>query len=156
MFVSKVIMEILPNIHLLGALTMIYTIVYRKQALIPIYIYVLLNGVYVGFSPFWLPYCYAWTVLWGITMLLPKKMPTAIAVPVYVSICALHGFVFDIFYIPIQMLWFGENFEGVLVYLIGGIPYDIVHAIGNAIAALLVLPLSTVLLKLEKPFTSQK
>ena len=29
MFVSKVIMELLPNIHLLGMLTMVYTLVYR-------------------------------------------------------------------------------------------------------------------------------
>ena len=40
MFCSKIILEVLPNIHLLGMLTMVYTIVYRRKALIPIYIYV--------------------------------------------------------------------------------------------------------------------
>ena len=48
MFCSKIIMEILPNIHLLGMLTMTYTIVFRKKALIPVYIYVLINGLYAG------------------------------------------------------------------------------------------------------------
>jgi hypothetical protein len=46
MFCSKIIMEALPNIHLLGMLTMTYTIVFRRKALIPIYVYVFLTGVY--------------------------------------------------------------------------------------------------------------
>ena len=33
MFCSKIIMEALPNIHLLGMLTMLMTVVFRKKAL---------------------------------------------------------------------------------------------------------------------------
>ena len=36
MFVSKVFMEFLPNIHLLGMLIMVLTVVFRAKALIPI------------------------------------------------------------------------------------------------------------------------
>ena len=50
MFVSKIVMELLPNIHLLGMLTMLYTVVFRRKALVPIYVYVLINGLYAGFS----------------------------------------------------------------------------------------------------------
>ena len=74
MFVSKLIMEVLPNIHLLGMFTMAYTVVFRKKALIPIYVNVMLTGIYLGFSPWWVPYLYVWTVLWGITMLIPKSI----------------------------------------------------------------------------------
>ena len=48
MFCSKLIMEPLPNIHPLGLLTMTYTVVFGAQALIPIYIYVVLVGIYAG------------------------------------------------------------------------------------------------------------
>ncbi len=75
MFVSKLVMEWAPNIHFLGMLTMTYTIVYRWKALIPIYVYVFLNGAYAGFNIWWVPYLYLWTVLWGVTMLLPRRMP---------------------------------------------------------------------------------
>ena len=44
MFCSKIIMEALPNIHLLGMFTMTFTVVFRFKALIPIYIYVMING----------------------------------------------------------------------------------------------------------------
>ena len=37
MYVSKIIMDSLPNIHLIGTLTIAYTLVYRKKALFIIY-----------------------------------------------------------------------------------------------------------------------
>ena len=48
MYISKVMLEFLPNVHMLGMLTVAYTIVYRKKALYPIYVYVLLNGLFTG------------------------------------------------------------------------------------------------------------
>ena len=63
MFASKLLMEVAPNIHLLGVFTMAFTIVYRKKALYPIYIYVLLNGIFSGFATWWVPYLYLWTIL---------------------------------------------------------------------------------------------
>ena len=96
MFCAKVITEALPNIHLLGMLVMAYTVVLRKKALIPIYVYVMLNGIYAGFAMWWLPYLYIWTILWGITMLLPRQMSKKVAYIVYPTVCALHGFMFGI------------------------------------------------------------
>ena len=78
MYASKIILEFAPNIHLLGVFTMVFTLVYRKKALYPIYTYVLLNGMFSGFATWWIPYLYVWAVLWGITMLLPRKMPKKI------------------------------------------------------------------------------
>ena len=75
MFASKMLMELLPNIHLLGMFIVAVTVVYRKKALYPIYIYVLLNGIVAGFATWWIPYLYIWTVLWAAVMLLPKNMP---------------------------------------------------------------------------------
>ena len=40
MFCSKIIMDALPNIHLLGMFIMVYTIVFRLKALIPIYLFI--------------------------------------------------------------------------------------------------------------------
>ena len=65
MYASKVVMEVAPNVHLLGVFTMAFTIVYRKKALYPIYTYVLLNGIFTGFATWWIPYLYLWTILWG-------------------------------------------------------------------------------------------
>lgn len=148
MFCSKIIMEILPNIHLLGMFTMVLTIVFRKKALLPIYVYVMTNGIYAGFAMWWIPYLYVWTVLWAITMLLPKKMPKKIACIVYPIVCALHGFSFGILYAPAQALMFGFNFEQTVAWVIAGIGFDITHGISNFFAGMLIIPLSELLKKL--------
>ncbi len=152
MFCSKIIMEILPNIHLLGMLTMVYTIVFRTKALIPIYVYVILNGLYAGFSMWWMPYLYIWTILWGITMLLPKKMPVKVKFVVYPVICALHGFAFGFLYSPAHALMMGLNLEQTLTWVLSGIYFDAIHGIGNFAIGFLVLPLATFLGKfVQKP-----
>ena len=152
MFVSKLVMEFLPNVHLIGALTMVYTIVYRAKALIPLYIFVFLTGLYGGFSLWWMPYLYVWTVLWAVTMLLPRKMPRKIAIPVYMVVCALHGLLFGVIYAPAQALLFGFNFKQTVAWVAAGFAFDVMHAIGNFVAATLVLPLSQTLLRLESKF----
>ncbi len=152
MFVSKLVMEFLPNIHLIGALMMVYTIVYRAKALIPLYIFVFLTGLYGGFGPWWIPYLYVWTVLWAVTMLLPKNMKPKIAIPVYMVICALHGLLFGVLYAPSQAFLFGLNFKQTLAWVAAGFPFDVIHAVGNFVAATLVLPLSRTLGILEGKF----
>ena len=150
MFCSKIIMEVLPNVHLLGMFTMVYTVTYRKKALIPIYIYVFLNGLYAGFSTWWVPYLYLWTVLWAITMLIPQNIPQKAAFIIYPIVCSLHGFAFGILYAPAQALLFGLNFEGAVAWYLSGLPFDIIHGIGNFFAGILVFPLSELLKKLMK------
>lgn len=149
MFISKLVMEALPNIHLLGVLTMVYTLVYRRRALIPIYIYVMLNGLFAGFNFWWLPYTYIWTILWGITMLLPKNMPRKLKFVVYPTVCALHGLLFGILYSPAQALMFGFTFEQTVAWIISGIPFDIIHGVSNVALGLLIVPLSEILAKLS-------
>ena len=150
MFCSKIIMEAFPNIHLLGMLTMTLTIVFRGKALISIYIYVLLNGLYAGFNVWWIPYLYIWTILWGITMLLPRRMPNRLAGVVYPVICGLHGLAFGVLYAPAQALFFRLDFQGMLAWIAVGLPFDLLHAAGNFVAGLLILPMVKVLDRLLK------
>ena len=148
MFCSKVIMEVIPNVHLLGMFTMTYTVVFRKKALIPIYGYVVLNGAYAGFSMWWVPYLYLWTVLWGVTMLLPKNMPKKVKRAVYPIVCCIHGLAFGTLYAPAQALMFGLDLQKTVAWIIAGLPWDLVHGIGNLFAGMLVVPLSELLTKL--------
>ena len=150
MFVSKLIMEWAPNIHFLGMLTITCTIVYRGRALIPIYIYVFLQGAYAGFNIWWVPYLYIWTILWALTMLLPRKMPTWLCSVVYPALCGLHGFMFGILYAPAEALFYGFDFKTTLLWIAKGIPFDILHGFGNLAAGLLIIPLSRLLTKLEE------
>ena len=150
MYVSKIIMEWIPNVHLLGMLTMAYTLVYRRKALYPIYVYVFLNGALAGFNTWWIPYLYIWTVLWAVTMLLPKNMPKKVAPIVYMIVCALHGFGFGILYAPAQALLYGFTFEQTLAWIASGFTFDMIHGVSNFFCGTLILPIASLLKMLER------
>ena len=141
MYASKAVMEFLPNIHLIGVFTIVLTVVYRRKALFPLYIYVALCGLFGGFAVWWIPQLYVWTVLWGVTMLLPCDMPKAVAPIVYAAVCGLHGLLYGVLYAPAQALMYGLSFEATLAWIAAGLPFDITHAIGNTVGGLLICPL---------------
>lgn len=149
MYASKVIMEIAPNVHLLGVFTVSYTVVYGKKALYPIYTYVLLNGLLCGFSTWWIPYLYIWTVLWGVVMLLPRKMPKKVKPIVYMTVCAAHGFLFGTLYAPAQAILFGLNFKAMVAWIIAGLPWDCIHGVSNFFCGILIMPIVSILTKME-------
>lgn len=150
MYVSKIIMEIAPNVHLLGVFTIAYTVVYRKKALYPIYIYVLLNGIFSGFAGWWIPYLYLWTILWGAVMLLPPNIPKRIRPVVYMVLCALHGFLFGTLYAPVHAILYGLSFKGMLAWIAAGLPWDLIHGVSNFFCGILVVPVIAALQTAEK------
>jgi len=97
LFVADIAFEALPNIHLVGVLIVAITAVYRVKALFPIYVYVFLNGLYGGFSTWWIPYIYVWAVLWGFTMLLPREMPKVVRPIAYSLVCGFTAFCSELF-----------------------------------------------------------
>lgn len=145
MYASKILMELAPNIHLLGVFTVAFTVVYRKKALYPIYIFVLLNGLFSGFATWWLPYLYIWTVLWGMTMLLPQKLPKKIRPLIYMAVCAAHGFLFGTLYAPAQAILFGMSFQGMVSWIIAGLPWDLMHGVSNFFCGILICPVISAL-----------
>ena len=148
MFCSKIIMELFPNIHLIGMFCVLITVVFRFKALIPIYIFVLITGVYAGFAFWWIPYLYIWLPLWTIAMLIPRRTPRWLACIIYPLICALHGLAYGTLYAPAQALMYGLDFDGMIAWIVAGLPFDAIHSLGNLAAGLLVYPLSELMLRL--------
>ena len=149
MFAFKYI-EGIPNVHPLALLTVIFTVVYRAKALWILAGFDLLVGITAGFGIWWVPYLYLWTILWGVTMLMPKKMHPATAAIVYSILCAAHGFLYGTLYAPYQALVFGYNWQGMIAWIASGLPYDLIHGVSNLAMSVLTVPLITLLKKLEK------
>lgn len=149
MFISKLIMEFLPNIHAVAMFIAVFTLVYRWRALIPIYVYVFLVGLVNGFNLWWYPYIYIWTILWALIMLIPKGLSIKKKAVISAICCALHGIAYGTLYAPFQALAFGLNFEGMIAWIVAGFPFDIVHMCGNIAMSVLIVPLYNVINKLE-------
>ena len=149
MYASKIIMELAPNVHLLGVLTIAYTVVYKKKALYPIYIYVILNGLFSGFATWWVPYLYLWTVLWAVTLLIADRVPKKYRGIVFMVLNACHGFAFGVLYAPSQAILYGMNLEGMLAWIVAGFPFDFLHGVSNFFCGILIMPVIRVLRYLE-------
>ena len=63
LFVAKMAMAWLPNIEPVSLLVMVYTVVFGRRALYPIYIYVALECMVWGFNYWTVSYLYVWAVL---------------------------------------------------------------------------------------------
>ena len=149
MFISKVIMEFLPNIHAIAMFIAVFTLIYRWRALIPIYVYVFLTGLVNGFGTWWYPYIYIWAILWALIMLIPKRLSLRTKAIICTVLCGLHGILYGTLYAPFQALAFGLNFEGMIAWIIAGFPFDIVHMCGNVAMSVLIVPLYKVINKLK-------
>jgi energy-coupling factor transport system substrate-specific component len=151
MFLSKVMMIGLPNIHLIGLFIAAFTLTFRAQALIPIYVYIFLSGIFYGFSIWWVPHLYIWLPLWGAFMIFGNlNLPSKAKIPVAMSLCALHGFTFGLMYAPFQALVLGFNLQMTIAWIVAGIPFDIIHGVSNLASGVLVIPLAALLKKLNQ------
>jgi energy-coupling factor transport system substrate-specific component len=155
MFLTKYLMQALPNIHLLAMFIAAFTIVYRWKALTPLYVYVLIDGVVGGFAMWWVPYLYIWLTIWGAVMLAApamerRQVSAKKQAAVYMALCALHGLTFGAMYAPLQALMYGLNFKAMLAWIAAGLWFDALHGAGNFVAGALVLPLAGLLRRLGK------
>ena len=141
MFASKQVLEFLPNVHMLGMLTVLYTRLFSVKALIPVYIFVLLEGIYAGFNVWWVPYLYIWAVLWGAAMLIPERLKPLPKSLCLIAVCSLHGFLYGTLYAPFQAFAFGLDFKGMVAWIIAGLPYDAIHGFSNLFMGMLIYPL---------------
>ena len=78
-------------------------------------------------------------------MLLPQKMPRKVKPIIYMIVNACHGFLFGTLYAPAQALLFGLDFDGMIAWIVAGLPWDVLHGVGNLFAGLLILPLTRLL-----------
>lgn len=150
MFVGDLAFEWAPNVHPLTMLVMVYTLTYRKKGIIPITVYLVLEAVFFG--GLWLvPYFYIFPLCYLVTLLLPRNMTKAKAQFCYSLVCTLFGLLFGTLYAPWQALVFMKSFEAekIFAWIAAGFAYDVVHAVGNLAASFLIIPLVTLLGKIE-------
>ncbi len=149
LFAGKIVFEALPNIHPVAMLIMVITVTYRVKALIPIYLFVIIAGLYYGFPQWWIPYIYIWPVLWGMTMIIPRNIPKKLAVVVYPAVCGLFGLIYGVLYDLTLPLLYGNDLSVAVKWIIAGLPFNALHVFGNLAMGILVYPLSNVIKRLK-------
>jgi energy-coupling factor transport system substrate-specific component len=144
---GKEIMSFLPNIEPVTLFLMAITLVYGAKALYPCVVFVLLEGLLYGFGWWFFFYLYVWPILVAVTLLLRKWNTSWV---IWTAVGALFG----LFFGPLsalQSLVVG-GWQMAFSYWISGIPFDILHCVGNAVmCGLFLKPLTGLLTKLAFP-----
>ncbi|MDF2486471.1 MAG: hypothetical protein K0R46_2639 [Herbinix sp.] len=141
----QVALSFLPNIELVSILIIIYTLVFGRKALYIIYVFVAVEGIIYGIGLWWINYLYVWTVLFLIAMLLRRQHSPYI----WAIISGFYGLTFGaLCAIPNLFL---SGIGSAISYWLAGIPFDILHAIGNFVVALLLFhPLYYIMDKINR------
>ena len=145
MAVSKEVLAFLPNVELVSLLTILFTLAFHRRVVGALGVFLLLEGVLYGFGSWWVMYLYIWPVLallaWRFRWM-RKSWQWAVFSGMY---GLAFGTLCSLVYLPVG------GFPMMLSWIISGLYFDILHAVGNFLLALLLYrPLRTVLDKLDR------
>lgn len=151
--VAKMALSFLPNVELTSFLLILYTLTFGIKTVFTVPVFILLEGTVYGFNIWWIMYLYAWPLLVILTLLFRKNQ----SVWFWSILSAIFGLSFGaLCAIPYFFIgWVnGTLLNGVtaaVTWWIAGIPWDIVHCIGNfAIMLILYHPVRAVLKRCYK------
>jgi energy-coupling factor transport system substrate-specific component len=147
LFGAKMAMAALPNIEPVSLLILVYTAVFGRKALYPIYIYVLLELMVWGLGLWNLNYLYVWLVLYLLGRLF-RRMDSPWG---WAILSGGYGLAFGLLCTPVYLVTGGWAYG--LSWWVSGIPFDVAHCAGNfALALVLYRPLTTGLGRLKRQY----
>lgn len=142
-FAAKVAMAGLPNIEPVSLFIMLYAVVFGRKCIYPIYTYVVMEFLCYGIHLWSINYLYVWLILAVIAWLL-RDMRNPI---VWALLSGGFGLLFGFFCAPVYLFTGGIGYA--VSWWISGVPFDLLHAGGNFVMALvLFVPLRKLLTKL--------
>lgn len=134
MLVCQIALAPLPNIELVSLLTILFTLALGRYVAYSLAVFVLLEGLIYGFGLWWFSYLYVWAILAAAAYLF-RKMECRLG---WGLLCGFFGLFFGtLTAIPVFLI---SGFATGVAYIISGIPFDLMHAAGNFLLALLLLP----------------
>lgn len=140
LLVAQVTFAYLPNIELVSLLLILFTLLFQRKVFYIVYGFALLEGALYGFSLWWATYLYVWNILVFLTWLFRRQTSpffwavlsglyglsfgALCSVPTFLTGCSTGGLT--------------AGLQAALSWWINGIPFDILHCLGNFAAALVL------------------
>jgi len=142
-FGAKVAMSGLPNIEPVSLMVMLFAVVFGWKCLYPIYLYVLMEILLYGINLWNINYLYVWLIL-ALGAMAMKKLQNPLW---WALLSGAFGMAFGLLCTPVYMVLDGWDYA--MRWWLSGVAFDIPHAIGNFVIALvLFVPLRILLTKL--------
>lgn len=151
--VSQIALSFLPNIEVVSLLIIIFGLVYGKKSIYSVAVFVVIQGLFYGFGTWWLGYAIIWPILIVLTLLLKKWLAeNYLALSIF---SGAYGFFFGMLFSVPYIFISGWKFA--FLYWLRGIPYDLVHMLGNYFIMLLLgKVIYNLLIRLNKQYYSTR
>ena len=133
LFALKMAFAALPNIHPVAVLIIAGTLCFSWRMLYSVGVYVLLEGMVYGFGLWGLGYLYIWPLLVALTLLFRREDRLF-----FTLLAGAFGLCFGAL-CAVPYLFIG-GWQMALSYYVAGIPFDALHALGNAVLTWTLLP----------------
>lgn len=142
-FGAKWVMAGLPNIEPVSLMVMLFGVVFGWKALFPVAVYVMAEILFYGLGPWNFNYLYVWLLLAAVAMLLRRvKNPL-----LWATVSGFFGLMFGALCAPVDVFIGGVGYAA--GKWVSGIPFDLVHCVGNFFMALLLfVPLRKLITRL--------
>lgn len=138
--VCKVALMGIPNVELTSFWIIMFSLFFGSKIFLVIPVFILIEGAMFGFGLWWIMYLYAWPLLAIISRIM-RKMESVIGWSILSAIFGLSfGFLCSLPYVVIGTVD-GNLASGLRAgfnYFIAGIPFDIIHCIGNFVIMLIL------------------
>ena len=139
-FGAKFVMSGLPNIEPVSLLLMLFAVTFGVKALFPMGIYIALEILIYGIQLWNINYLYVWPLL----MLVALSMRKVTSPLLWAIVAAVFGLFFGLLCAPVYLFTGGLAFA--VNWWLSGIPFDLLHCVGNfGIVLLLFAPLRKLL-----------
>lgn len=141
-FAAKYVMAALPNIEPVSLCVMLFAVTFRRKAVYPISLYVLLEFLFFGIGIWNIMYLYIWGIL-ALAAYLCRSMENPLS---WALLSGSFGLLFGAFCAPVDMVIGGMGYA--ISKWISGIPFDLAHCAGNFVMVLILFrPLRRILEK---------
>ena len=142
--VSKQALAFVPNVELTSFWVIMFSLYFGNKIFFVIPVFILIEGAIYGVQLWWIMYLYAWPLL-AILARLFRKMESALS---WAVLSGAFGLSFGaLCAIPYIIL---SGPQGALAWWVAGIPWDIVHCIGNFVIMLVLYHPMTRVMKMLK------
>lgn len=131
--VCKVVLMGIPNVELTTFWIIMFSLYFGNRIFYAVPVFILIEGTLFGFGMWWVMYLYAWPLLAIISRAF-HKMDSAVGWAILSGIFGLSfGFFCSIPYFVIGAVdgGFVAGVQAGFAWFVSGIPFDIVHGIGN-------------------------
>ena len=139
--ILKFALMALPNIEAVTLMIIIFTLYIGKKAFLVVTAFSLVECIIWGFGLWSIGYFYVWPILVLIVLIFRKNENSFF----WAIIAGFYGLFFGAFFAVIYI--FTSGIEAAISYWISGIPFDIIHRVGNFVITLVAFKPFNLLIK---------